>query len=288
MTTVVTGATGHVGRLVVDQLARAGERVRAVTRNPHTARVPAGVEVVQADLLQPRTLVAALTDADRLYLFPEPQTARDVVGAAREAGIRRIVVLSSGAVTSGYDTTFHLPVEQAVEESGLEWTHVRPGEFALNTLQLWGPSIRADRVVLDPYPDQVGSPVHEADIADVVVTALLEDGHAGAAYTLVGPQRVSHRDQVCAIADALGEAITLREVTAEQALSHYRAQGGWAAANAEFLLGFHTYDGTTSSATEQPAALKPKPMTPPPTAQVTGKPARTFVEWAQDHVGDFR
>jgi uncharacterized protein YbjT (DUF2867 family) len=282
MTTVVTGATGHVGRLVVEQLVRAGERVRAMTRNPDTARFPDGVEVVRGDLQQPRTLTAALADADRLYLFPVPQTARDVVKAAREAGIRRIVVLSSGAVTSGYDTTFHLPVEQAVEESGLEWTHVRPGEFALNALHMWGPSIRADRAVLDPYPGQVGCPLHEADIADVVVTALLTDGHVGTAHTVVGPQQISHREQVHAIADAIGHAITIREVTAEQALAHYRAQGGWAAANAEFLLGFQTYDGAAPSADEPPAAVSL------PTSQpVTGRPARTFADWARDHVGDF-
>ncbi|GAA3431194.1 NAD(P)H-binding protein [Kutzneria kofuensis] len=282
MTTVVTGATGHVGRLVVDRLRQAGEKVRVVTRNP--ARSPSGVEVVRADLLRPDTLDAAFRDADRLYLFPVPQTAREVVAAAGKAGVSRIVVLSSGAVTTGYDTTFHLPVERAVEESGLEWTHVRPGEFALNTLHLWGPSIRADRVVLDPCPDQAGSPVHEADIADVAAAALLEDGHAGNAYTLVGPQPVSHRDQVRAIADAIGHEITIRAVTADQALAHYRAQGGWAAANAEFLLGFQTYDGRSGS----PAEQAPKPPAPLPTAEhVTGRPARTYAEWARDHAGDF-
>lgn len=284
MTTVVTGATGHVGRLVVEQLMQAGERVRAVTRHPDAARFPAGVEVVRADLLRPDTLAPALAGADNLYLFPVPQTANEVVAAARESGVRRIVVLSSGAVTTGYDTTFHLPVEQAVEKSGLEWTHVRPGEFALNALHLWGPSVRADRVVVDPHPDQTGCPVHEADVADVVVAALLTNGHVNAARTLVGPHRVSHRDQVRAIADAIGHAIAIRQVTAEQALAHYRAQGGWAAANAEFLLGFHTYDGV--AATGQPTAPTPVPLLP--TSEViTGKPARTFAQWAQDHVADF-
>jgi len=288
MTTVVTGATGHVGRLVVERLARAGERVRAVTRNPDTARLPAGVEVVQADLLQPHTLATAFAGAERLYLFPEPRTAREVVAAARAAGIRRIVVLSSGAVTTGYDTTFHVPVEQAVAESGLAWTYVRPGEFAVNSLRLWGPSIRTDRTVLDPHPDQAGFPLHEADVADVAVAALLNDGHAGAAYTFVGPQRVSRRDQVRAIADAIGHAITIREVTAEQALAHYRAQGGWAAANAEFLLGLRTYDGAAPSAAGPSTAAPPAPTPSLPTAaQVTGKPARTFAEWARDHVDDF-
>jgi uncharacterized protein YbjT (DUF2867 family) len=60
-----------------------------------------------------------------------------------------------------------LPAEQAVEASGLEWAHLRPGAFAANRLALWGPSIRAERVVRWPYPDEVGPPIHEADIAAV-------------------------------------------------------------------------------------------------------------------------
>lgn len=83
----------------------------------------------------------------------------------------RVVVLSFGAVTGGFDTTFHLPVEQAVETSGPEWTHVRPGEFAYNKIELWGPSNRAERVVRHPNPDAAGFPVHERDVADVAVAA---------------------------------------------------------------------------------------------------------------------
>jgi uncharacterized protein YbjT (DUF2867 family) len=62
------------------------------------------------------------------------------------------VALSSGAVTGGFDTDFHFPVERAVEDSRLKWTHVRPGEFMLNKLWLWGPSIRAESVVYNPFP----------------------------------------------------------------------------------------------------------------------------------------
>jgi uncharacterized protein YbjT (DUF2867 family) len=165
MTTVVTGASGTVGRSLVARLAQAGEPVRAVTRNPATARFPAGVQVVHGDLADPETLPAALAGAERLHLFPFPETAREVVALAREAGVRRVTLLSSGSVTAGYDTDYQLPVEQAVEASGLAWTHLRPGEFAANRLALWGPSIRTERVVRWPFPDEVGIPIHEADIA---------------------------------------------------------------------------------------------------------------------------
>ncbi|GAA3930641.1 NAD(P)H-binding protein [Actinomadura viridis] len=290
MTILVTGATGSVGRLVVKGLAEKGERVRALTRTPDRARtiLPAEVEVVAGDLDEPATLPGALDGVDRLYLFPVAATAREVVALARKAGVRRVVVLSSGAVTGGYDTTFHLPVEQAVEASGLEWTHVRPGEFMLNKLWLWGPSIRAERVVRDPLPNAIMCPVHEQDIADVAVTALLDDGHQGAAYDLNGAEFLSHRDQVRIISEAIGEEIRFERVTPERAREIYRRQGGFAAANADFLLGFNDYDGN-EAAPEDRAEIDLSAYGPKPTSEaVLGRPARTFADWAGRHAADFR
>lgn len=290
MTTLVTGATGNVGRLVVNRLAAAGEHVRALTRTPGRASFPHGVEVVRGDLATPATLATAFEGVTRFYLFPVAATARVVVSLARDAGVRRVVVLSSGAVTGGYDTGFHLPVERAAEESGLEWTHVRPGEFALNKLWMWGPSIRSERVVRDPFPDAGGFLVHEADIADVAATALLEDGHGGAAYDVSGPARVGNREQVEAIAAAVGHEIRHEVITREEARERYMRQGGFAAANAGFLLGFEDYSGTriTDAATEPAVAAEAATTPEPPTAEtVTGRPARTFAEWARDHARDF-
>ncbi|MBB4929746.1 uncharacterized protein YbjT (DUF2867 family) [Lipingzhangella halophila] len=288
MTVLVTGATGNVGRLVTDRLLAAGVRVRAMTRTPAAARLPGGVEVVRGDLTAPDTLPPALDGVERVFLFPEPSTADAVVDRAAASGVRRIVTLSSGAVTSGDDTGFHVPVEQAVQQSGLEWTHVRPGEFMLNKLWLWGPSIRAERVVYDPYPEAAWYPVHESDIADVAAAALLNDGHSGNAYTLNGPELVSHRDQVAAIAGALGEEVRFERVTPEQARERYLAQGGFAAAMADFLVGFEDYSGEAAD----PHASAPEPdiagVEKLTTADAIGTPARPFAQWARDHSADFR
>jgi uncharacterized protein YbjT (DUF2867 family) len=288
MTILVTGATGHVGRHVVTQLVAAGAPVRALTRNPAAATFPAGVEVVQGDLLEPASMEAALTGVDRMYLFPEPRTATEVVGAAKRAGVRRIVTLSSGAVTDGFDLDFQLPVEQAVEASGCEWTHLRPGEFMSNTLRLWGPMIRADRVVRYITPDAVGVAVHEADIAAVGVVALLDDGHTGKAYDLTGPERITMRQQVAAISAALGEEIRFEEVSVEQAKEILVRQGGWGADNADFLLGLEDYtpgaDMPQFTAEQWDEMLQPMPTV----EEVTGRPARTYAQWALDNVESFR
>jgi uncharacterized protein YbjT (DUF2867 family) len=292
MTILVTGATGSVGRLVVAGLCEAGRRVRAMTRRPEAAAFPDGVEVVAGDLTEPSTLREPLHGVEALYLFPEASTAREVVALAKESGVRRIVVLSSGAVTGGLDTEFHLPVEEAVRDSGVEWTFVRPGEFALNKLWLWGPSIRAEGVVRDPFPEVGWYPTHEADIAEVALAALLEEGHAGRAYTFDGPELVSHREQVRAIAEALDRDIAFEVVSPERAREIYRAQGGFAADNADMLLGFTDYSGHHEADPHQReqevAALLADVSEHHTCEQATGRPARTFAQWARDHAADFR
>ncbi|HEY0453798.1 SDR family oxidoreductase [Actinophytocola sp.] len=297
MTILVTGATGQVGRHVVTQLAAAGEHVRAMTRDPARAVVPAGVEVVRGDLLEPPSVAAALRGVSALYLFPEPRTAAAVVDAAVRAGVRRIVTLSSGAVSAGLDTDFQLPVEKAVEASGCEWTHLRPGEFASNSLKLFGPPIRASRVVRYCNPDWRGLPIHEADIAAVGVAALLTDGHHGRAYDLTGPARISARDQVRCIGEALGTPVRFEEVSPAEAREILRRQGGWAAENADFLTGFESYSPTSPTSPDSatspvsPASVEEwdEMLRPLPTVeQVTGRPARSYAEWVRDNVEAFR
>jgi uncharacterized protein YbjT (DUF2867 family) len=283
MKVLVTGATGHVGRHVVTQVLEAGHEVRALTRQP-AAVFPPGAEVVRGDLLKAEEI--PFDGVSRMYLFPEPRTATEVVARAKAAGVERIVTLSSGAVTGGYDVDYQLPVEQAVEASGLEWTHVRPGEFASNSLRLWGPMIRADRVVRYPRPEAPSLAIHEADIAAVAVTALLSDGHAGRWYDLSGPELLTRRQQVAAIADALGEEVRYEEIGAEEAREVLRAQGGWAAENADFLLGFAEYSagGPSMEDVDWSEVLVPLPTV----EEVTGRPARTYAQWARDNAEAFR
>ncbi|MFD1146957.1 SDR family oxidoreductase [Saccharothrix hoggarensis] len=291
MTILVTGATGLVGRHVVDRLVQAGASVRVLTRTPAKAVFPEHVEVFKGDLLQPSSLVAALEGVEKLLLFPQPETATEVVGLARQAGVRRVVVLSAAAVTLGSDTAYHARVERAVEEAGLEWTHVRPGEFMTNMLPIWGPMIKESRMVRYPFGDDLGAaPIHEADIADVAVVALLEDGHIGKAYTLSGPEQLSVRRQVGAIADALGEEVRYEEVSREEARDVLRAMGGFAAESADLLLGFVDYEGGAGGGdngySDQDYSDLMKPL--PGYGEATGKDGRTYAQWARDHVEDFR
>ncbi|MCI2419091.1 NAD(P)H-binding protein [Saccharopolyspora sp. K220] len=277
MTVLVTGATGNVGRCVVDRLLAAGAQVRALTRRPETAGLPDRVEVVAGGLADADALAKALAGVDRVFLFPVPEGAQTFVEQAKAADVRRVVLLSSIAVAypeSNMIGERHRAVEEAVEAGGFEWTHLRPGPFATNSLS-WAEAIRAEGVVREPHAEARHAPIHEDDIAAVAVAALLEDGHAGVAYPLSGPEAISPPEQVRAIAAAIGREIRFEEETPEQARARWIG-AGVPAGIVDSMLSYRARGGQRLDA-------------PVPTVQqVTGRPARTFAEWAVEHADDFR
>ncbi|MEU7892494.1 NAD(P)H-binding protein [Nonomuraea sp. NPDC049152] len=282
MRILVTGATGTVGRVVVDRLLAAGHQVRALTRNPATAALPGAAEVVAGDLTDASTLAAALEGVDRTFYLPgvldadlATKQADAFLAHAARAGVTRVVDMTTSAVTTRRPGSFEMlhDVEEVIEGSGLEWTHVRPGEFAVNKLDMWGESIRTEGVVRSAFPDALGVPIHEADIADVIVAALLEDGHAGHAYTLSGPLAQTHREQAAAVGEGLGRRLRFEPLTYGQARAAY-ITAGFPMDVAEYILGYQ------AEYAEEP------PEVSPDVERVLGRPARTLSQWASDHTSD--
>jgi uncharacterized protein YbjT (DUF2867 family) len=272
MTVLITGATGTIGRNIIRLLTAANRPVRAVTRDPGKANLPAGVDVRAGDFTDFASLEAALEGVTALHLMtafgPKNETvpnSRDLVASAEKAGVRRVTLLWNG---------YAGPVEEAVEASSLEWTHLRPGEFMSNALG-WAEKIRTEGVVREAYGEIGHSPVHEVDVATVGALALTEEGHAGKAYMLTGPEVVTVPEQVTAIADAIGKDVRYEAEPPEGARERMRALGyedgaidyvlGWRADPPEFAR-------TVSKDVES----------------VAGRPAKTFAEWARDHAAAFR
>ena len=90
---LVTGATGNIGRPLIDLLRREGARVRGVTRNPHTAALPADVEIASGDPSRPETMATALRGVTSLFLNPlaVQGATGQLLALARENGVRRVV-----------------------------------------------------------------------------------------------------------------------------------------------------------------------------------------------------
>jgi uncharacterized protein YbjT (DUF2867 family) len=267
MRILVTGATGNVGRLVVDHLLSAGAtEVRALTASPEKAALPAGVEVVKGYLGRLDTMSAALEGVDRMYLAPLPRTVREVVALARQADVQQIVDLA-GAKGSLWHA-----VEEAVEESGVAWTHLDAGEFMTNST-IWAEQIRSTGMVRDAYPTAADAPIALEDIAAVAATVLLEDGHAGKAYELTGPETLTRAELVRTIGQALGRDIPFVELTREEAVEQLSKVIGEYAA----------------SYLDRMAQLTGHPQRAVPTVEeLTGRPGTTFAEWAVKHADSFR
>jgi uncharacterized protein YbjT (DUF2867 family) len=267
---LVTGATGKVGREVVSGLLERDAAVRALVRDPAGADLPDGVDVAAGDLTAHEGLTDQLDDVEAVFLvwpFFHADGAAEVVELlAGEA--RRVVYLSAEAAEKRPDS-FWAAVEQAIERSASEWTFLRPTGFAANTW-MWADQIRESGVVRWPYGQAARSLIHERDIAAVGVRALLEDGHLGARYVLTGPEALTQIDQVMAIGEALGRPLRWEELSREDAERELAGEVPDTALD--------TWAGFVESAEVVTSTVE----------EVTGRPARSFAEWAGDHANDFR
>lgn len=188
MTILVTGATGNIGRRVVDHLIGLGATdIRALTTNPAKAKLPDGVTAITGYLGNPESLPAALDGVERIYLAPLPETLRVTLELARKAGVQYLVALSGGAHWQQHTDT--------IAASGLVNTQLGPGEF-LENFAIWSEPIKATRTVREPYPDVVEAPISMDDIARVAATLLAkpEQRHYDQMYELTGPEALTRAD----------------------------------------------------------------------------------------------
>ncbi|WP_054707092.1 NAD(P)H-binding protein [Bacillus sp. JCM 19041] len=273
MIIVVAGATGTVGRHVVNQLVAKEVNVRALSRNPEKANLPESVKLVKGDLNKPETLAGLLDHADGLFLLSSSDeqnadlnTDPEVIKLAEEAGVKHVAVLV------GYEEG---AVEQKLKTSKMQWTLLKPGEFMANALLDWQDSIRNDGIVREPFGDARSSRIHEGDIAAVAVAALMEDGHHERSYLLTGKEALSRREAVQTISEVLGKPIAFKEMTEQEARLNWEAQG-YGHEDIEFFVLMGKNPPKEGS------------MILPTVEQVIGRPARSFSDWVVEHKTAFQ
>ena len=282
---LVTGATGRVGRLVVDELLRKGASVRALTRRPHQAVLPGGAEIVAGDFTAPASLDGPLEAVDAVFLVwtAAAATAPAVVAqlaAPTAAPPRRVVYLSSPHRTPhpffqqpNPLRLLHAEIERLLAATDLAVTVLRPGMFASNALHWWAPQVRKGDVVRWPYGAAETAPIDERDIAAVAVRALLDPRRAGADHVLTGPESLSQAAQLAAIGDAIARPLRFEELSPDE--FRRETAGTWPAAVVEMLLGAWR------------ATLGHPAFVTSTVQEVLGSPPRSFRQWAADNAAAF-
>ncbi|MFE0457865.1 NAD(P)H-binding protein [Kitasatospora sp. NPDC058965] len=277
---MVTGATGTVGREVVRLLVARGAEAGAVTRDPAARGFTDGARLIVGDPSRPQSLAPALDGVEALLLSPRAVdgASAQVLDLAAERGVRRVVVLSAVTVEYGggyrrFAEEFER-VETAARACGLQWTFLRCADFAANALA-WAPQIRATGLARGVYGDAASSPVHQRDIAEIAVRALLDPDHAGCAYAITGPQSLTQHDRARLIGEAVGRKVAFEEVSPAVLRRALLAQG----------LPEDVPDRLIGYAAACLAAPGPTTDT---VARLLGRPARTFATWAAEHAAAFR
>ncbi|WP_020523624.1 SDR family oxidoreductase [Catelliglobosispora koreensis] len=266
---LVTGATGNVGRHLVEQLLADGHRVRALTRHPDQAGLPEGTDLIKGNLADTATLAEAFDGVTAVHLI-----TFDGVDFSPLANGAEIAPLAQGKRVSVLAGDVNKsPLEDALDAAGVGYARLAPVEFMSNALE-WAESIKTEGVVREGFPDMKSAMIHDADIAAVAATALTTEGHAGRDYWLTGPQALTPPEKVRTISEVLGRDIKFIELTQDEIVAVWR-ESGFSEEDVEFFLMMRT-NPPEAGYTVLPTV-----------EQVTGKPARPFAQWVAENAKAF-
>ena len=269
---LVTGATGNVGRPLINQLVNAGAEVRAVSRRPDSARLPAGVDLVSS-------AAAGLRGASAVFLNSRALGGElaEVVALARQSGVTRLVALSAinadddfSRQPSRFRGDRNKEVEQLAVDSGLEWVSLRPTVFATNFVGMWSPQIHGGDVVSGPYSSASTAPITESDIAEVAAAALLTDELVAQKIPLTGPAAYTNTELVQIIGSELDRPLRYQEVAPEFVRERFIGAGF----GAEFA---DAYIAFLAATVEKPALVTHE------VEKIVGRPAEPFADWVAEH-----
>ena len=277
---LVTGATGNVGREVVNRLVERNAHVRCLVRGQPEPR--SDVDWAVGDLTVPADVHAALAGMDTVFLIWPLLDSGPAGEAISELAATdpRVVYLSSAAIDDNLSqqsdpiVQVHAEMEQLLHNAGLNVTVLRADTLASNA-RGWLPQLRMGDEVSGP--DVARTPVvDERDVADAVVAALLtpDSEIEQRPHLLTGPEVLTREDQVARLGAALHRPLRFRALPAELARSRMLADG-----RPEPLV-----EALISASLQRPASDRITDHL----ERLTGRPAGTFLTWAIDHADEFR
>jgi uncharacterized protein YbjT (DUF2867 family) len=274
---LVTGATGNAGGGVVNGLLELGSDVRGLVRPGSEGDLPDGVEAAPADLNDPESLRGPLDGVSAVFLLSGYEGIEQSLALMSDAGVDRVVLLSSSAAPTGdldnAVASYHILSERATRESGLPWTFLQPNSFMSNAYR-WLPQLENGNVIHGPFGEVAISTIDPDDLGAVAARALTTDEHEGQTYRLSGPEALRPAEQVAIMAKYTGRDLRFEAQTNQEARAEMEDQ-----MPKEYVDAFFSFfvDGTVDETTVHPTVK-----------QITGREPRSFEEWAETHADAFR
>lgn len=220
MTIAITGATGQLGRLVIQQLKQRTDAAKLIALARSSAKAAdLGIEVREADYSKPATLAAALQGVDTLLLISSSEIGqraaqhRNVIDAARQAGVNRIVYTSLlHADTSPLSLAGeHVETEQMLKASGIPHTILRNGWYTENYTGSVKPAVANGAFVGSARDGKISSAAR-ADYAEAAAVVLTSAGHDGLTYELAGDTSYTLTELAAEISKQAGKTIPYQDL----------------------------------------------------------------------------
>jgi uncharacterized protein YbjT (DUF2867 family) len=280
----VFGATGKVGREMLEFFSQGGTYCRAVTRDLKKVKAHSFVTWIEGNLADKNSLYNTIAGSKRLFLttsFSEKMAdlQSNAIDVAREAGVEHIVKLSTKGVSEKSEfliPKLHYQIEQKLKSSGLNWTILQPSAFMQNWLGDFSDAIKKERKIYDAVGDIKMPFVDARDIAEVAVRILINpEKHVNKTYMLTGSEAVSYYEVAEAVSQAIHEPVTYISQTPEEARKRLEAKGlpEWAVKLFLVMAKNQQADGATVSTSVQ---------------EILGKPSRNVYYFAKDYATWFK
>jgi uncharacterized protein YbjT (DUF2867 family) len=283
---LVTGATGLNGGQLVRRLSASGIPVRALVRSAAKADGLAAlpnVEIVEGDMARPETLSEGLRGVDRAMLISSSdpfmlEVQSNFIDAARKAGVKHVVKLSG--IMPEVDSPFrfarmHGEIERKLERSGMDFTHVRAGEF-MHAYFRQVPAIVSKGAFFLAMEDARIASIDVGDIAEFAAALLTSPGHEGKIYPLTGPEALTMTEVAERLSSATGKTIRYVNVSPEEATRARLAAG----------MPQYTADALDELFAERRKGKEAEVYTTFET--ITGRQPTSFAEFARRHAPIFR
>ena len=217
----VTGATGQLGRLVVESLKSkvSAETIVALVRNPEKA-ADLGIEARTFDYTQAENLVASLKGIDKLLLISGNEVGQRlpqhlaVIDAAKQAGVKQLFytsILHADSSPLGLATE-HLATEVAIKESGLTYTILRNGWYTENYTGSAKGAVGAGAFIGNAGVGKIASAAR-VDYAEAAAVVLAGEGHEGKTYELAGDEAYTLTELAAEISKQSGKTIPYNNLT---------------------------------------------------------------------------